>query len=526
MALMLCLGAQFSISAATAQDSPKVLDYVPNQALGVVSIWPSELSQRQEMELLPKEVATAAGLQNFGIDPLKLERVDLLIGMPTPSGPEFGAMITSPETIDYAGLNQDMLTQPEMVKEKSFEYYSFRGPEGLILYPVDDTHAIFGTRNFVKVMVDYSSREAPLAKLLDAVKGQQDALVLLNIEPLKPLLVGGLQSAELPQNISEMSLAVVENSSYLAARFMLNSASKLQVILGAADESSAITLENEIASLISFGRDSAVESMKQQIPANTPTGEAMHAYYDRLSNTMTDRMTPERKGSRLVLNVDQYENVAVIGTLTGLLLPAVQAAREAARRTQSSNNLKQLALSLFNYESAYRAFPSTEIQDDAGKPLLSWRVSVLPFLEELDLYNEFHLDEPWDSEHNIKLLERMPATFAKPGNVLPPGYTVYQAAVGENTMLQKATRAKFSSVTDGSSNTIMLVQTNDENAVPWTAPRDFDVDAQNPFTSLFTAGITSIGLGDGSVQTLSQQIDADILRALFTRNGGEGVNLP
>src|SRR5207249_2796575 len=82
--------------------------------------------------------------------------------------------------------------------------------------------------------------------------------------------------------------------------------------------------------------------------------------------------------------------------------------RIAGRRTVSQNNLKQIGLAMHNYHDTYRHFPPQALTDKNGKPLLSWRVAVLPFIEQDNLYRQFKLDEPWDSEHNRKLLERMP----------------------------------------------------------------------------------------------------------------------
>ena len=92
--------------------------------------------------------------------------------------------------------------------------------------------------------------------------------------------------------------------------------------------------------------------------------------------------------------------MATIGILVALLLPAVQAARVAARRVSSVNNLKQILLAMHVYAQAHREFPARAIFDKQGKPLLSWRVQLLPYIEQETLYKQFHLDEPWDSEHN------------------------------------------------------------------------------------------------------------------------------
>ena len=96
--------------------------------------------------------------------------------------------------------------------------------------------------------------------------------------------------------------------------------------------------------------------------------------------------------------------IAIIAVLIALLLPAVQAAREAARRSQCVNNLKQIGLAMHNYHAQQNKFPGAAITNKQGKPLLSWRVAILPLLDQQGLYEKFKLDEPWDSPHNRALL--------------------------------------------------------------------------------------------------------------------------
>ena len=108
---------------------------------------------------------------------------------------------------------------------------------------------------------------------------------------------------------------------------------------------------------------------------------------------------------------------AVSGILVALLLPGGASRREAARRSQSMNNMKNIMLALLNYESARKAFPAHANYSADGKPFLSWRVHVLPFnLEQQALYDQFHLDEPWDSEHNKTLIARMPEFYLDPSS--------------------------------------------------------------------------------------------------------------
>ena len=135
-------------------------------------------------------------------------------------------------------------------------------------------------------------------------------------------------------------------------------------------------------------------------------------------------------------------------------MPAVRASLDAARRVQCVNNLKQIALAMHNYHSANNAFPRAASVDENGKPLLSWRVAILPYLGHQELYNKFNLDEPWDSPHNKALLKEMPPVYLCPNRVKPePFTTTYQVFVGKNAIFEKDQDIGVVDVTDGTSNT-------------------------------------------------------------------------
>ncbi len=134
-------------------------------------------------------------------------------------------------------------------------------------------------------------------------------------------------------------------------------------------------------------------------------------------NTMA--VTLDRDGLK-VTSRESIPSVTGVGGVafgTALLLPAVQAAREAARRAQCVNNLKQIGLALHNYHDTTNGFPAAAITSKDGKPLLSWRVAILPYIEQQELYNQFHLNEPWDSPHNKTLIARMPVAYNCPSRI-------------------------------------------------------------------------------------------------------------
>jgi hypothetical protein len=216
-----------------------------------------------------------------------------------------------------------------------------------------------------------------------------------------------------------------------------------------------------------------------------------------------------------------------------LLLPAVSSARDAARRMQSMNNMKQIALAMHNYHDTHRAFPASYSADADGKPLLSWRVHVLPFIEHLELYKQFHLDEPWDSPHNKALISQMPEVYRSPSSSGEPGMSNYLGVAGDDGVFARPengnkTGTRMSQIVDGTSNTLMTVEVPDESAVIWTKPGDFTPDATNPLAGLlgFRKGGFLGGMTDGSVRFISEDIDGGTLKLLFTKSDGQPVRLP
>ncbi len=157
--------------------------------------------------------------------------------------------------------------------------------------------------------------------------------------------------------------------------------------------------------------------------------------------------------------------IGCIGIMVGLLLPAVQAGREAARRVQCTNNLKQIGLALHNYTDVHRSLPPAFTVDENGKPLHSWRTLLLPYLEQQALYESIDLSKPWNDPVNAHLATTVVPTYTCPSHASNNGLTLYQAVVdpsgaftgissGQNSYLQ------FRDFTDGISNTLMFIESD------------------------------------------------------------------
>jgi hypothetical protein len=203
---------------------------------------------------------------------------------------------------------------------------------------------------------------------------------------------------------------------------------------------------------------------------------------------------------------------------------AVRKLEQAAATQRSANNLKQIALAMHNYESTYGNFPPAAACGKKGKPQLSWRVLILPYIEQDALYKQFKLDEPWDSEHNKKLLARMPDVYRVPGQKPGTTDTHYRVFVGNGAGFDWVTGGKIATITDGTSNTLMVVTA--AQAVPWTKPDELEYDPEKDPSKLIGAvvnGKAQAAMFDGSVRTLSKLPSKETLHALITKGGGEVI---
>jgi hypothetical protein len=236
----------------------------------------------------------------------------------------------------------------------------------------------------------------------------------------------------------------------------------------------------------------------------------------------------------------EYETIAN-------LLDEVQRKRDAATRKSDSvaprlpmrdadrncmQNLRLIGTAFHIYADAHRerndnVFPS-DICDSDGKALLSWRVAILPYMEEKALFDRFRLDEPWDSPHNIKLLEEMPEQFRCPG--CPAGHprnvTSYIGVRGEQFALRpKGRRLGFGGFADGTSKSILAVECPRSMATEWTRP---DSEFQGVGKFLKEVGGCHGGcffalFADGHVERLEASMDQGIFQALLTVNAGDKV---
>ncbi|HEV3120107.1 MAG TPA: DUF1559 domain-containing protein [Gemmataceae bacterium] len=213
--------------------------------------------------------------------------------------------------------------------------------------------------------------------------------------------------------------------------------------------------------------------------------------------------------------------------IVGLLMPAMQKVNATAQRMQSANHLRQVAIAMHNYHDTHGSFPPAVVRGKDGKALYSWRVLLLPYLDQDALSKQFKLDEPWDSPNNIKLLSQMPDVFREPAaSNADPTMTFYQVFVGPKTAFESPRGENVTSFTDGTTSTFLVVEAG--TGVPWTKPADLAYDAKAPLPTLGGHHATGFNaaFADGSVHLIQNNVTEAELRAFITRNGGEKAQPP
>ena len=501
--------------------------YIPSDGIAAVVVSPAKLMSSEATQLYPWEIAEAWCLDNVGFSPKICDSVRLVMASPGPSGPMAAVIVKLNQPFKVESLNPQLIRLDESIDVDGYRCYAIAGPPGVVFYQPNDKTIIVASSNYLESVMDAADggQRSQLGNLTKVVKHDGHATVVLAIQPIRPMINGLLQTFanQLPPPIQRFAELPNLLDAILVRLNLDDSDAGAQLAMLAVDDASAEKIELLVEDAVQLGRGIAMAQIQQTVRDQGPVPDATMSYADRIADRIAALAKPDRKGKRLLYTASPGEGIMSQAVLLGMLAPAVSGVRRARPRRNVvrmgvGNQMKQLGLAMHNYHSAYRKLPDAVNRDEAGKPLLSWRVHVLPFIEEQALYQEFHLDEPWDSEHNIKLLPKMPELFKHPSINTAAGKTVFQVPVGKQVMFSKDQKRSFRDITDGLSNTIMIVQSNAESAVEWSKPSDTEFDLDRPAESLgFVDGRTGVIMGDGAWVQHDQAVDAKQWQSMLTR---------
>ncbi len=522
VSLALALAAS---SAGTSAQEKLDVGFVTSRPMAAVVLHPRRLLENRQFQMMPIEVFQAAVEQESAIDILKVQEAVFLLTLDPAPLPAWIVRFSEPYDRDAVIKRVSDGEGPEIAKHQT---HRVKKSEPLLIAFPDETTILLAPADELSEMLSGERQPGPLAERLRRTDASEALSAVILLDPLRPMIQMGM--TQLPPTPPQYRpfLDVPNLVKSLELHLRLDDQMESAVVFEAVDDDAADKLDGLLDEAIELGQAALADEfaqMRRRDPG--PVTDATERYARRMIQLVADSVDRQRTDTRLALRVQGELAGAPVtsGVLISLLLPAVQAAREAARQSQSTNNLKYIGLAMMTYADAHKHFPGRARFKD-GKPLLSWRVEILPYLDQKVLYDQFHLDEPWDSEHNRTLVEHMPAVFQNPSlsaEAIREGKTNYLAPTGAGTMFKWDSGASFGSFRDGTSNTIMVVEADEDRAVVWTQPDDLEIDPEKPLEGLGHLrpnGFLTV-FADGHARLIQRSIDLRVLANLFNPLDGQ-----
>ncbi len=523
------------------------LALVPADAAGFVHIRLADLWKNEMFAGLRKtweragEKALSTLDKQFVPSPSSLDRATVFVRLDARSQePQVFGVIAFSAPFEPAQIVKAYLPNSQKSQSGGKTVYTDKQMGIAATFP-DDRHVLIGKPGALEA---YLAR--PVAKdgpLSGAIKlaGTRPVVVAANIAalPIPPGALDGLPEESRP----------ILKAQQLVISLDLGQEARLEVRAAYADATAAGDADKAVRALADRGRKELAKLTKEledklfnpMIKTPRPAEdlpEALGAVFGlgslgQLDDLLANPKLIARDGTDLVFATTIPKELigstgafAAVGV--GLLLPAVRTVRSSAARVSSQNNLKQIGLAIHNYHDTFGRFPA-DITDKTGKPILSWRVAILPFIEQNNLYNGFKMDEPWDSPNNKKFSSAIIKTYLSPNEIAPIakdgyGLTSYKGVSGPGTVFDPTVKnMTFINITDGTSNTVMVIEAGDP--IPWAKPGDFLFDPKKALPKLASPGMVDMFnalMCDGSVRLIdTKKTSEKTLKAAFTRAGGE-----
>jgi hypothetical protein len=524
------IAARADAANETADASPLWAGLVPDSAFSATVVYPRRVLTSKAFAKIDIQSLAEDAENQAGFSFLDLEEIVFLFGPMNPqpnvhiADPWMGDIVRLAKPHDHEILLKKWLNDPQRYLIAGHRCYrkaqtANSGEDDVAVCFLDDRTFIIGRQAWLPAMLNAKDAKSPLIPVLSKTDTSADLTeVFINTDTVKEI-TSGIPTEVLPPPLKPFA----EFPNLLSAAKLTIRTSpdiSLRLTLIGNDEAAAGELAEMVKSSQQFAQQMLPILQAQEKPSMPRELRVSLEYAAAMAKKLVDGMVPHQSGRQVTVEI---RDIGTVDELVSKMILPIRASRNLAVKM---TNLKQIGLALANYEAAYAHFPAHAIYSKDGKPLLSWRVSILPYLEEQKLYSEFHLDEPWDSEHNKPLLALMPKIFERPGEApLAAGLTRFLVPVGKGTMFEGTSGIKASDVTDGLSKTIQIVEVAAEKAVPWSKPVDFDFNSEKPLDGLgnVESGIPAV-FGDTHVQILPK-LDANTFRWLILRNDGHRVDL-
>lgn len=543
--LLAVLGLLTTASFGRTQPGSE-LGRVPKDVLGVFHFQAGTIysspAMKEARDLIAKAGPRAMSLfeERFQPGPHQLERITGVILAPNgPSGePDFAIMISSKVDILAKGLPERIGLEGKPVEGSGFPFWVEAGQrtKSMAIALPEPRLVVLGEKDLVEKICK-APATPPSAQLQEM--GKHHLAIQVNLSQVPD---------QLKQNVPP-PLAFLKGATDLSLTVDLETLAEIKAKLSFVDKPGAEMAHTQVLELakVALGQlDEPRQKMLAQLekPGFSPFSEmpealAAFAGLAAINHAEEFLKNPPVKvaGNQLVAEMKTPQGIPPAFLALSMLgvsatAPAVAPARKAAARMQAANNLKQIGLAFHNYHDAMGKFPTDIFDPKTGKPLLSWRVAILPYIEQDALYRQFKLDEPWDSENNRKLVKFLVPVYTDPTqekktNEEGQGLTHYQVFTGKKTLFDGNRASRLQTITDGTSNTILAVEAKE--GVVWTKPGGITLDLEKDLPAVDSlVGINKANgfqalFCDGSVRFIKITIDPKIMKWLIMPADGNPI---
>ena len=494
-----------------AEEAPFEANFVPGDATAVIMLRMSKISQ-QYKQIAAKFPEMPQDIEEMPLVPKGCSEITIIVGETAREGgsPQIAMVLKLDSKENRDAAKKKLLRGREMTVETVLLADVEVGGSDAA-YNVDDKTLIVGEKEWVKQLVVNGPVSKSMLIRTDDWKKGANGDILIAVDPYKALNGMQLQRVMGPAYALVSPLISSPHIDTLAIDIEKDLNLNWTIL---AENDKYPTLAEETIQGIKASVSSMLESQLKKSP-----NEDMSFALKLLKDTKI-----ERADKRLIVSLTA-DTPALNKAVLMLIAPAIRASRLAAERAEQANHLKQVMLALHNYHDAYKGFPPAIIIDKESGVARSWRVEILPYIEQQALYDAYRKNEPWDSEANKKVLAKMPFLYRHPSQPADSVNTSVFAAYGAGLMFEKKSGVSigFRDITDGTSNTIAIVEAKRD--IPWTKPEEieFDVTAPKLPELGFAPEGYQVGFGDGSVRFIARSIDTTLLFKFLTRAGGEVV---
>jgi beta-lactamase regulating signal transducer with metallopeptidase domain len=506
-------------------EAPLGLTFVPRDAVAVVGLRPAAILRRPAMQPVAGVIQKLGDLeQELGVAAAQVERLQIFMLAPVAErkSPQVAALIrlTTPDAARQLATHlapratKEVYGTQEYFRQEPDRYYFLPDGHTVVFSPDDGVLH----RSMVAGLTGASTANwaGSWARVASS-----DMAALVNTAALRGVLSRSMAQAPDAVQIKLAAYSPLwEKTEVAAAGILIGDSLKLQASITSNNADDARRVHDTLAATKTLAQNTLNQA--RQSAANSPSPDAplLSGALD-VANELLEVLKIGQSDSQVTLDLQTSSADAI--RLVSTLLPAVTAARDAARRQQSANNLKQIALALHNFHDRNQRFPPAVVLGPNNVPR-SWRIEILPYLNANDLYEQYHKEEPWDSEHNKSLLAKMPPVFRNPMDDPHSTNTSYFVIAGPGTIFDGAEGTQILQIRDGTSNTLLAVEAKRD--VPWTKPDDIPYAADKPLPKFggWNRGGYFAALADGSVRFLSESLDQNVLRLLITKADDTPVN--